>query len=256
MSAPLLPDDANTVCHLWVDGGILKDTKGHSWVEIGSVPRVAKADIGFSTGVQAEGLGPFSSGNRFQTATVADASCFSISNTFTLTVIASIPNLTFSSYLLSHTTGSGGPGLGVGVVTGAWVVDCVTNSMFGSESLGVGTHIVSVGRRNGSTYGQTKGDLDAGTWNAGNGFTMANLNQSVIAVLGGTEMTQWPYFHVFPGIFYELRLTTTDPGGGIMDATHNAVLDANYKTIVDAAQQAGADSITRPSRFFGHFHMH
>jgi hypothetical protein len=274
---PLLTDDANTVSHLWVQDGVLLDTKGHSWTEVGFVPRMGKMDIGLGTGLQAEGLGPFSSTARFESTATSDATCFNVTNQFAMTVIFSVPSTTFSSNLFAHATNGGlsqGNGLEFGIVSGAAFVDTTTNAFIATESgVAVGTHVVSMGRRAGASYGQSKRDLAAQTWNSGNGtFNMSQVTQSVKAILGGRQMTGWPYFVPFPGIFYEMLFTTTDSGAYPMDSIHNSLMDAATVAIINSAAstaqtdglqqgltqgiQQGFDSKVSKRRFFGHFDNH
>ena len=61
----LIPDDASTILHLYVFGGVVYDTKGTAFAEVGAVPRVASTAMGFANGKSAEGIGPFTTSNYF-----------------------------------------------------------------------------------------------------------------------------------------------------------------------------------------------
>lgn len=59
--ATVIPEDANTVFHLYVCGGAILDTKGNVITEVGgSLTRVAKTSLGFPNGKKAEGVTGFS----------------------------------------------------------------------------------------------------------------------------------------------------------------------------------------------------
>lgn len=249
MGAPLLPDDANTVCHLWVSGGALIDTKGNAWSEVGSVPRSPKADLGLGTGLQAEGVGPFSASNYFITSGVADYLNPPLATGFFVTTIFKggldvTPILDHIGYLIGwKMTGSG-----------------FVNAIGGTLNV---PYAGDTGVARVVTAGIASGDAPFSKCDLGTTATGGIQFSNNLATMRGTGRQaslgrQLPDLGSgsFPNKIYEVLVTTTTPTASIIDALHNSLMNPDYARLMSGAQQVGADSKISARRFFGHFNLH
>ena len=96
-SGALIPDDANTVAHVYWNGTALVDTKGNAWTMNGTVPQVSAGPLyphGFSQPAKA-GAGPFSTANYY-TSTLS-ALAFPTGTAWTVCVVFDVTNLAFAT---------------------------------------------------------------------------------------------------------------------------------------------------------------
>lgn len=254
MGSPLLLDDANTACHLWVSNGVLVDTKGSVWNEVGACTRYSIADLGFGSGVQAEGVGNFSIANYFITPAGANFLNPATSG-FILTIISS-GQLNNCGVVLDHMS-PGSSGYDIANLTTMYSGNWGYIGTAPAPGLPTTVHVLSYAITSANSAMQ-KVDLNAAAvLTEQSGFTLSNLTPpgSTKASLG--RMLPTSDTQVYQGKFFELRLQNgVTPTTAVLDAIHNSVMDPNYATIVSGAQQAGAASITQPSKFMGGFHMH
>lgn len=256
MSSPLLPDDAGTTCHLWIHNGQVVDTKGNVWSEVGSIARIAAADLGFGTGLQAEGIGPFSLSN-YLTTTAGVGNVFNFGSSFWVTLVLSVPAVV-SQYLLYHQgpyPSGNGWYLQTNDASGTLWPSGGSYGFF-SDPMGGGANVAQVFSFGLSgTTSLYKSNLLSTKTQTGQG---APGTPSVPMYIGRlpTDNPSATSGNCWSGKLYELRVTTTTPTSSAMDALHNSLRNPDYAVLVSGAQQQGAASINQPSRFFGHFHMH
>lgn len=216
---PLIPEDANCVCHLWVNGGSLVDTKGNTWIEAGAVPRVAASQI-FGGSIAFEGLGPFSLSDYFYSPS---SDYLSVSSDFIMTWVFDDSSCVVSSWgdavLLHHTPYPSSAGYWFGNQTNIpghlWMYGAGFGATFSSDTPGV--HVLSFGISGGSTR---LAKWDNGTPAAPAGSGAPWQPTGVTAYLGNVGAVSSPW----GGKLYEMYVTTTPASAGAMDAIHAAIM--------------------------------
>jgi hypothetical protein len=217
---PLIPDDAATVAHLWVSGGVIQDTKGIVWTETGAIPRIADAPLGapFTNGKSAESIGPFSGANFLSTV----AAALNLNAPYMVTVIAVLPP-SASRTAISSRTANGGYSLEDASTT-QLTATCVVpgfESTVSKAGLTAGSLLIcSFGRVSnaGSTPHRIKVNLLAVVQNsplfgyAPGGTTGVGINPAFAAA------SAWN------AAIYEIRVNATDPTDVAMTALHTQVL--------------------------------
>lgn len=229
---PVIPDDANTVFHLYVCGGVVLDTKSNTITETGTLTRVAKTALGFPNGKGAEGVSGWAS-NKYLSVPYP---VLNFSNAFIITALFNTTNApaNFKELLSawSGVTGVSASGYGIpwSFITASQ--DQVQfNSFFGafggggSDTLIVApnqTVVYSIGR-SGINYFHKVQTTAATTGSLGySGWSVANVNAVIGYGTAATDPNNVPA-QPFDGVIYELRATTTTPTTTVLNNLHTAI---------------------------------
>lgn len=98
-AAPLIQDDANTLCHLYFDGAQIRDTKGCAWTMAGTVPQTAGA------GQEPARAGPFSDTNYYYLDPSANGNdVLDFATTFTAVLVVKPTNISGTKVLWNNGT--------------------------------------------------------------------------------------------------------------------------------------------------------
>ncbi len=203
----LIPDDAGTISHVVIVGGVFVDTFGVLWTENGVVPRVASQSMGFANGKSAEGIGPFTAANFFSSA----PGLFSFASDFFITIIAKVTN--GAMFFVEDSTGKGyGTSFATGHGTCEFGNGSVIQSVSTANTATVGTFaVLSVGKNGGTALAK----LNAGTvaTQAITSYLPSNGNQNAVLgkQIGGAA---------YGSEIVEMRVSTTLPTATLMTSLY------------------------------------
>jgi hypothetical protein len=229
----LIPDDASTIFHLYVFGGVVSDTQGNVITEVGTVPRVGSTAMGFPNGKSAEGIGPFTSADYF----TLPSGLFNFTDNFWVTtVVRAINDESNNRIVLGAVSGSGSSFQGFRAC--GWLDASPTQCQ---------TQFATFNNNTGQAFtARTSNDSaiavlsHARTVTGGSAF--AALNQTATVTSGGVLAmvaftgiprvgnsvvptvaggAQSPY----PSTIFEIRMTRTPPTAALIDALHTAIFN-------------------------------
>jgi hypothetical protein len=229
----LIPDDANTIFHLFVLNGVVRDVNGNAISEVGSVPRVGSTAMGFPNGKSAEGIGPFATTAYF----TLPSGLFNFTDNFWVTAVVRVPNDESNELtVLGSVSGSGSSFQGFRAC--GWLSSSATQcqSQFATFNNNTG-QAFTARTANDSTIAVLS---HARTVTGGSAF--AALNQTATVTSGGVLAmvaftgiprvgnpvvttiaggAQSPY----PSTIFEIRVTRTPPTAAAIDALHTAIFN-------------------------------
>lgn len=230
----LIPDDANTIAHLYVYGGLVKDTiTGINWTESGTVPRVASASMGFPNAKNAEGIGPFTTANFFTGPSGAGGTNFA--GDFIVTIIYkqtadSLHNDILVGADSCTSAGSNTKGYALQALYNNSTSETV-NTNFYNGGFGVGSDggiitkntitIYSVGRAGTTVFSKFNTTATVSTTNAG--FAGNPATVGTVIGYGYSPNPAGGTADPFPGVIYEVRFQSATPSGAVLDALHTAI---------------------------------
>jgi hypothetical protein len=219
MSSPIIPDDGNTVAHIWVNGGTLIDTKGNTWASHGSVPFNAPATV---FGRSVEGIGPFSDSDYFTLGTGSDVIDFSGDFTATF-IVAGLPPAGNTRYFFCNGgmqgRGEGGYAVGANNSSAEWrvLMNEFSNSTYNSPPVSSSPNIISIGRSGG--FGFMK--VGAGTELSISGWVPSV--STLVATIGRPSRVI-DNGYSWAGQVYEAHFSTSAWSSSAVTARHTAAM--------------------------------
>lgn len=234
-STTIIPDDANTIFHLYVKGGVIKDTKSNVITEVGSVTRVGPTSLGYPNGAVAEGLGPFSAGNYLR----LPSGLFNFADNFWWTVIGktgaqnSTNNPVIAAYggSVAHGTGfalfvtdtGGSPAF---AFNGLTYKDNFGNGMLSPAGVNTNTQFLVSQGVSAPRYFAARDQLGAASDPS---FTNGMLAFAGQPTMGSGSSPNPGGGGVGPSnvILYEVRVTRTAPTVALLNALHSATVSGS-----------------------------
>jgi hypothetical protein len=229
----LIPDDADTIFHLFVLDGVVQDVNGNTITEVGTVPRVASQAMGFPNGKSAEGIGPFTTSDYFE----LPAGLFNFTDNFWVTtVVRAINDEADRRIVIGAVSGSGSSFQGFRACS--WLDSSPTqcDSQFATFNNNTGQAFTSRTSNDSAIAVLTHARTTTG------GSAFAALNQTA-AVTSGGVLAMAPFTGAprigntvvasvaggaqrpYPSTIFEIRVNLggTAPTAALIDALHTAI---------------------------------